>query len=248
MKIERKPPVFYKMALSKNAVTDYRYLVLSQIVVLVSYLLAEDLLRAAGWLTAVKYIKLYYLVLAATYGFLLWNIVRHASRRPWLVQLTGLVIVVLFILVALLENPFVAIFPDERPYFLLVHLLLVSLEISVIVLSIQDLFYNNASMPVKLWASACIYFTLAIAFGGLYDTINIISPGSFGKAVGLGFDSYITGISYSLNIIGGMDPTFEVSEPMHRLGSLQSIWCNLYLVLLIGQVLGGSAMPQKTTP
>jgi hypothetical protein len=234
------------MTQSNNQVADYRYLVIAQVIILCSYMLIEDILKALGWDFIVAYIKLYYLLLAGTYGILLWNIVRHSSKQKWLIYTTGAIIVLLFILVSLLENPFTSVFSDERPYFFCVHVLLFSLEISVIVLAIQDLFYTNAAMSTKLWASACIYFTLAIAFGGLYDTINIIKPGSFGKEVDFGFASYITGISYSLNIIGGMDPTYEVSEPMHRLGSLQSIWCNLYLVLLIGQVLGGGSPPQKS--
>jgi hypothetical protein len=219
-------------------VAEYRYLVIAQILILCSYMLVGELLISAGT-NPVAGLKLLYILLSGVYGFLLWNIVRRSATKPWLITATAGLIAVLFGLVVMLENPFLPFAGSSaRLYFLLIHLLLFTLEVIVLRLAILDLFYSHAAIEIRLWASACIYFTLAICFGGLYDTLNILFPGSFGNTVGLGFESYITGISYSLNVIGGMEPPFTVSQLMHRLGTLQSIWCNLYLVLLIGQVLG----------
>ena len=223
-----------------NLIADYRFLVIFQAVIILSYLFTKDIFILSGWGAIVPFLKLYFIVLAFIYGLLLTNIVNHSSNDKKLRFLITAIILFLVLLTGLLENPFYQFFSNTRPLYFLLHVLLIIVEIVVIYLAIIDLFYGNQSIEMKLWASACIYLTVAMAFGGAYDLANIIEPGSFGPSVSLGFDSYIAGISYSLFMISGIEADLNSSTLMHKISVVESIICNLYLVLLIGQILGGA--------
>jgi hypothetical protein len=57
--------------------------------------------------------------------------------------------------------------------------------------------------------------------------------------VPLGLESYTSCIAYSMTILGGQDPPFTDAIPLvSKLGIVESVWANLFIVLLVGRLLG----------
>ena len=80
---------------------------------------------------------------------------------------------------------------------------------------------------------------IGIAFGSLYDIINIIQPGSFGEKINLGLESYSECIYYSMNVLGGLDTAYpNPTRLIRNIGVIEAVWGNLFIVLLIGNLLG----------
>jgi hypothetical protein len=73
----------------------------------------------------------------------------------------------------------------------------------------------------------------------IYDLINIANPGAMGQPVNLGLESYTACIAYSMTILGGMETPYPDAIPLIRnLGIIESVWANLFIVLLVGRLLG----------
>ena len=102
-----------------------------------------------------------------------------------------------------------------------------------------NLFLDSNPIQEKLWASVCVYFMLAATFGTIYSIIGIVNPNSFGVQLNNPMEVYILGLVYSFNVVSGLDPIYEhTSETMRMTAVLESICSMLFMVILIGRLLG----------
>jgi hypothetical protein len=127
---------------------------------------------------------------------------------------------------------------EKRPYLFIIHLVLFSTESIVIYHAIFDIFAGRRLSEEKLWGSACIFLMIGICFGSLYDLINILNPGSMGVPLPLGLESYTTCIAFSMTIIGGHEAYPNAIPLITNLGIIEAVWANLFVVLLVGRLLG----------
>ncbi len=236
--MESHIPEMSASELAAEKTKDYRNILVLQFIVIVIYFTLEEVLRIVGLLSVIPYKNLIFLAAAGAYFFLLWDMLRNfISSRMVIGGSFGLLMFDYFLGV-LGENPFYQLITQPRPFYFFIHTTLMSIEWMVIYFVIRDLFTASRTTSDKLWCSACLYLTIGITFGSLYDLLNIIQPGSFGRPVPVGFNSYIEGIYYSIAILGSGQPPYPNASALHRsIGILQSVWNNLYLVLLIGRVL-----------
>jgi hypothetical protein len=103
----------------------------------------------------------------------------------------------------------------------------------------NNLFIEENPIREKLWASVCVYFMIGATFGTLYSLVLAINPDAFGIVLDNPVEVYIIGMVYSLNIISGLDPIYEnVSETVRMAAVLESIFIMLFMVILIGRLLG----------
>jgi hypothetical protein len=103
----------------------------------------------------------------------------------------------------------------------------------------NNLFIEDNPIKEKLWASVCVYFMIGATFGTLYSLLLTISPGALGMELSRPVDIYIMGLVYSLNVISGLDPIYEhASETIRMTAVLESIFTMLFMVILIGRLLG----------
>ena len=103
----------------------------------------------------------------------------------------------------------------------------------------SNLFIDTNPIKEKLWASVCVYFMIGATFGTLYSLLITVNPGSFGMELTRPLDIYIMGLVYSFNVISGLDPIYEhVSETIRMAAVLESIFIMLFMVILIGRLLG----------
>jgi hypothetical protein len=129
---------------------------------------------------------------------------------------------------------------------MIIHSLLFSIEVTVIAFAIRDIFSGEYLTPDKLWGAACVFLLTGQTFGSLYDLICIAKPGSLGQLIELGFANYSQCVTYSMGILGGMDPGFpNVSTLIRNISILEAVWSNLFVVLIIGKLMG-LPRPPKT--
>lgn len=217
---------------------DYRNILTTQFVVIVVYFTLKDVFSILGLNVLIEYINIFYLLAVATYFFLLWDLIRNFTENKFLIKATFVILIIDYALGILGENPFSPLIVNARPYYFFIHSTLMLIEWIAISYAIGDLFNENQNTTDKLWCSAALYLMIGISFGSMYDLINIIHPGSFGKDIHIGFPSYIEGIYYSMQIQGAGTPPYANASSLHAsVAVLQAVWNNLYMVLLIGRIL-----------
>lgn len=230
--------------LSAKKTKDYRNILIFQCFIILIYFTLEDFLQLFGWSAAIQYKNFVFLAAAGAYFLLLWDIMRNFVTNKWLINGTLALLLLDYLLGILGENPLWPLLAHAQPYYFFIHFTLMIIEWFVIGLVIRDLFTGAQATRDKLWCSACLYITIGITFGSMYDLLNIIQPDGFGKSIPPGFSSYIEGIYFSFSILGSGTVPYATASHLHRsLGVMQAVWANLYLVLLIGRLL---VLPEKT--
>lgn len=220
---------------------DYRNVVILQFLIIFSALLLNDILKIAGIENTYIFRDILFLALGGIYVLVLWDLLRNFTQNRILVHAMFYIILSAYVLALVTVNPIWKVFEGEeqRPYLFIIHFVLFSVEATVIYFAIIDMFSGNKLSQEKLWGSACIYLMIGISFGSVYDLINIANPGSLGATLALGLESYTACIAYSMTILGGQDPAFPDAIPLvYNLGIIEAVWSNLFIVLLVGRLLG----------
>jgi hypothetical protein len=230
-------------ALDAEKKKDFRNVVILQFLIIGSALLLNDILRMSGMGEEASFIfrDIFFLALGGLYVLILWDMLKNFTENKILIVALFVFIMGTYVLALVTVNPIWKIFDEEqqRPYLFFIHFVLFTVEATVIVFAIFDIFAGNKMSQEKLWGSACIYLMIAISFGSVYDLINIANPGSMGEPLKLGLDSYTACIAYSMTILGGQDPAFPNATPLiANLGIMEAVWGNLFIVLLVGRLLG----------
>ena len=102
-----------------------------------------------------------------------------------------------------------------------------------------NLFIDVNPIRENLWASVSVYFMIGATFGTVYSLLLTVNPGGLGMELSKPVDIYIMGMVYSLNVISGLDPIYDSASETIRLTSvLESIFTMLFMVILIGRLLG----------
>lgn len=221
---------------------DYRNIVYLQMLIIISAMLLKDILALSGIEPFTSRIirDSIFLLFSALYLFMLWDLLRDFTHHNLLVGIILCAIILAYGISILTVNPLYNFIEEQskRPYLFTIHLIFFIVEAIVIYHSIFDIFTGKKLSAEKIWGSACIYLMIGISFGSLYDLINIANPGSMGIPLQLGLDSYTASIYYSMTIIGGHDVYFQAIPLIQNLGILEAVWSNLFIVLLVGRLLG----------
>lgn len=219
---------------------DYRNLVILQILIVFSALLLKDILLLFGIKESYIFRDSLFLLLGGLYVFFLWDMMRNFTSNQRFLKIILALICFGYLLGLLTVNPFFNIVEGDaqRPYLLIVHSILFFVELIVIFHAIPDLFAGARDSKERLWGAASIYLMIAIAFGSMYDLINIIKPGSMGIPLQMGMESYTECIYYSMTILGGQDPLYEnPSRLIRNIGIVEALWGSMFIVLLVGRLL-----------
>ena len=228
--------------LNEEKKKDFRNIVFLQIIIIVSAMLLKETLAISGVsLTTSNMVRDFlFLITGGLYVFVLWDLLRDLTKSNTLI-ISMFVLIILGLSVAFFAvNPVYEFFDNDakRPYLFFVHLSLFIIETTVIYHCVHDIFSGKKLSVEKIWGSACIYLMIGISFGSLYDLVNIIKPGSMGIPLAQGLESYTVCIYYSMTIIGGHDAFLEAIPLIQNLGIIEAVWSNLFIVLLVGRLLG----------
>ncbi len=218
--------------------SDFRRIVIYQIIVITLLIPLKDVLMAQEADGGRSLIRLPMLAIAGVYLYLLWDLNRAFSPSKWVPWAVLVLLMVTAITAIITENPIYWLEGRAAEYYI-IHLCWMSIEISALILAGQAIFTGQHSASERLWGSACIYLTMAMAFGSVYDLINVALPGAFGEDIPNGIYSYLSGITMSISTLGGIDSPYpEASRAIRDVATIESLAGNLYVVFLIGRIMG----------
>ena len=230
-----------RAGLSLEKQRDYRNIVIVQVVIIVFGLTLTEFLQGGSKTDIAKPIITVFSVFGVTYAFLLWDLLKNFTKNKLLLQLFFVVLIGITLTGMLVEFPYYTVIEiqNRQLYLLAIHSMLFPIEVTVIAFAIGDIFSGEFLTPDKLWGAACIFLMTGISFGSLYDLICIVKPGSLGKEIESGLPNYAECVTYSLSILGGTDGGYSnVSRLIRNISVLEAVWSNLFVVLIIGKLMG----------
>jgi len=219
---------------------DYRNIVIIQIVIIVFGLTLSEPLITNSKSPESKLIIAIFSFFGALYAFLLWDLLRNFTNNRILITSILVVLSGIVIIGSMVEFPYYQMLhiTDRQTYLLFIHGLLFPIEITVIGFTIRDIFSGKFLSPDKLWGAACVFLMIGISFGSLFDLISIAIPGSLGADIELGLPNYSECVTYSFSVLGGVDSGLTPSRLIRNISVLESVWGNIYGMLIIGKLLG----------
>ena len=226
--------------LQREKLKDYRNIVVVQILIVVFGLILSEPIIEDSKSEVSKLIISIFSFFAATYAFLLWDLLRNFTSSRFLI-ITILIVLGAIVIVGILgEFPYYQLvyISDRQTYLLFLHGFLFPVEITVISFALRDIFSGGFMTSDKLWGAASIFLMIGISFGSLYDLISIARPGALGQTFELGFPNYSECVTYSFCILGGIDPSLEPVRLIRNISVIESVWGGLYGMLIIGKLLG----------
>jgi hypothetical protein len=227
---------------------DYRNVVLIQIIIIVFGLTLSEFLLQGTSTPAAKLVTTIFSLFGVWYAFQLWDLLRNFTQNALLLRLYLFILFGIAITGTLVEFPYYHLIqvPDRQIYLLIIHGLLFPIEVTVIAFAIRDIFSGEFLTPDKLWGAACVFLMIGISFGSLFDLICIIKPGSLGEVIEAGLPNYATCVTYSLSILGGLDPGHpNASRIIRNISVIEAVWSNLFVVLIIGKLMGLPRLPKN---
>jgi hypothetical protein len=220
---------------------DFRNVVILQSSIIISALLLKDVLELCGIENSYVFRDCLFLLLGGIYVLVMWDMLRNFTQNKFLIYALFTIMIGTYILTLFIVNPLYPLYEsdaDKQPYLFFIHLVLFVIEITVMYFAIVDIFTGSKLSEEKLWGSTCIFLMIAISFGSLYDLISIANPGSVGN-LRLGLESYTACITHSITVIIGQDSPFpEAISVIKGISYIESLWANLFIILLVGRLLG----------
>ncbi|MFZ6009698.1 MAG: hypothetical protein ACOYXT_05060 [Bacteroidota bacterium] len=230
-----------KFELQREKQKDYRNVVIVQIIVIVLCVTLSEFIINGSHTPAGKLVLTLFSFFGAVYAFVLWDLLRDFSQNRILINTILIVLLTIVVVGTLVEFPYYQILkvPNRQLYLLTIHSLVFPIEVTVIGFAIRDIFSGEFLTPDKLWGSASIFLMTGMCFGSLYDLICIVQPGSLGEVYEAGIPNYSECATYSLSVLGGMDPGHpNASRLIRNISILEAVWANLFVVLIIGKLMG----------
>lgn len=219
----------------------FRKAVWIQVIAFINILLTYDFLILQGlrkdWATAIT--EIIFLTITSWYIVSIYKLLKLFTSRTSIHNTIIVCFVIAFIIGTISENPFIDFqLAGKKYYILLVHICYSIGTTIIIYYATIEIFQEEMSVIERLWGSACIYFMIAWAFGGLYDIICIFDPKALGFSHQLDLKSYLESIAYSISVIGNFNPLYENTSLMiARLSVLEAVWAHLFVVLVVGRLL-----------
>ncbi|HOX82385.1 MAG TPA: hypothetical protein PLS08_05105 [Chryseolinea sp.] len=226
---------------------DFKNVVLTQIIIIVFGLTISGFLVEGSQTSEAKLAITVFNIFGIGYSFLLWDLLRNFTKSQTLINSCLIILVCIVILGTLLEFPYYTILhvPDRRLALLLIHGLFFPIELIIIGFCIRDIFSGEFLTPDKLWGSACVFLMIGLTFASLFHLICIIKPGSLVDDPDIALINYSECVYHSLAILGGMDPDHpNASRLIRNISVMEAVWSNLFVVLIIGKLMGLPRLPK----
>lgn len=218
---------------------DYRNVFVIQAALLTTALLLADILHMLHVSEFKTLHHSVYLVLGGTYFYLLWDLLKNFLKSRIVIASLFFYILLMLTAVFILQNPFFTWVSNPVPGLIIVHAGLIAIEVLAIVSVFRDVFSPRNITKNNLWGAVSLFLMMTISFASFYDLLNLIAPGSFGFPLEPGFRTYSESLYCSLVAIGGGTPSYSSPTLLVRnVVALEGIVGNLYLVVLIGRILG----------
>ncbi len=101
-----------------------------------------------------------------------------------------------------------------------------------------DIFSEKHDVSYRLWGSASIYLLIGSVFGLAYSLLETILPNEFNINTPLDIFHFIPCYNFSYYTLAGIDSPFtDFSLLVKNISVMESIFSNLYIVLVVGRLL-----------
>lgn len=103
----------------------------------------------------------------------------------------------------------------------------------------KEIFFEETTIKERIWGATCAYLYIGFAFANIYDFMLFFEQFDLmGNKDTEGFSIYSQAITYSMNMMGGLDSVFpNVPFILSKVAILESIISHLFVVLIIGRLL-----------
>ncbi len=219
---------------------DYKNLLIMQALLISAVLFIQDTLELIGLSLAGKIADSLVLSIGGGYLYLLFDMLGNYTQSPVRKRIMLAVLITTYANAILFANPFFTIIEGNalRAWLFGVHGGLFYIEVTMLYYCIIDIFRDTNDTTNKLYGAACIYLMIGISFGSLYDVANLAFPGSLGIAFEYGLPGYLKCLHYSFSILSGLDTPYpDAFNLIKNIGIIESIYSNLYVVLVVGRLL-----------
>lgn len=174
------------------------------------------------------------------YVLLLWDLLRFYTKSKELVMFSFIIIMGIFFVSTVLINPFYPLLnPSQFRYVgTFIQSALLGVEVLVIFFTMREFFQKDLGMDIKIWGAASLYLMIGISFGSIYELICIFDPDCLGTGLDFSASALMDRISYSIMILSGLDNPYEnITEAVTNMSIIESLWGNLFVVLIVGRLL-----------
>lgn len=103
---------------------------------------------------------------------------------------------------------------------------------------LTDIFSEKHDVTYRLWGSASIYLLIGSVFGLIYSLLEMIVPNEFSIQTPLDIFHIIPCYNFSFYVLSGIESPFtDFSLLVRNISVMESIFSNLYIVLVVGRLL-----------
>lgn len=103
---------------------------------------------------------------------------------------------------------------------------------------INDIFREKHDIIYRLWGSASIYMLIGASFGLFFTLMETIMPREFQLNTPFDIFHFIPCYNFSFYNLAGMDSPYDnFSILVKNMAVIESIFSNLYIVLVVGRLL-----------
>ena len=225
--------------LTREKLKDFKKVVPIQIALLLSAFLGKGVMDLFNISYRDIITEMLFFSILGIYVFLLWDMLRNYTKSKALLLFLLILIMGTFLIGVIFVNPFVTLLEmrEFRVVTCLIMTTLLLVECSVIYFTITEIFKHDLSVSERMWGAACIYLVAGIAFGSVYEIIDIISITSLDFGIPLGTQHYIKSISFSFHILAGTGISYPSTELVTNITAIESLWGNLFIVFVVGRLL-----------
>lgn len=118
------------------------------------------------------------------------------------------------------------------------HLLAMVFWVWICSVIIKDIFTSPDTTQDHIWGAIVVYFVMILVFSEVYEVLSYVIENPLGKPYQLGWALYIQNTMFSVSNLAGLDSVYpEAISLFKKIGYLQSIIGNLFLIVILGRLL-----------
>jgi len=218
----------------------YQQLIVLQAIMILLIMIAFQALNEIGIKDINNILTPIFGIMGILLSYVMWSMIRQFTKNPFiiissLICLFSRFAIAIFINSNLLES----LSEVQKDRLVILSILLSIYGMSVMMLfMIQDIFNEEHEITYRLWGAGCIYILIGPLFGNVYNLVEILQPGSIGITGADMSSKLMHSMTHSMYIISSLDSKYEhVSGLIRNISVIESIFINLYIVLLVGRLL-----------
>jgi hypothetical protein len=219
---------------------DYKMLLTGQVAVLINYLVVYQIFVRYPFPNSENIFLVIMMVISIAMNVIAYTLLSDLTNSKFIRYLVIVLISLGIFLAIFVSSPF------APTHIVWLQRLLVTLSpafafsaFSILMyLMIYDIFKEKHDILYRLWGSASIFLLIGVLFGTVFFILEIIFPEEYGLHAFPDIHQFIKCYTLSFYTLSGVDQPFEnLSVMVRNICVIESIFSNLYIILLVGRLL-----------